>query len=193
MRGHGHVPASGMRTPSNVCPAFTGRETRVAHRTQTLPVSEACSRSDLAERLVHASLRLGAEPLQGGPEQGTEEAGQALEGELGGVGHLGVGIDAAEAHGVDGDDRLVLSAQLNALTRDEVTHDIGQLSFPAEEPRGVEVGGADSAVAVTLHGDYGARVPLGGRGEVRKVTEHHVQRLVDHDGLLHSHGVLTLS
>ena len=74
-----------------------------------------------------------AEPFEGGPEQRGEETGRAFEGELGCVGHFGARTDAAEGHGVDGDDRLVLPAGPDALTGHELTHDVGQLGLPAEE------------------------------------------------------------
>jgi hypothetical protein len=88
-----------------------------------------------------AKLRLLAEPFEGGPEQRGEETGRAFEGELGCVGHLGAAVDAAEGHGVDGDDRLVFSAEPDALTGDELAHDVGQLGLPAEEGGGVEIAG----------------------------------------------------
>src|ERR1700680_2496402 len=106
--------------------------------------------SELVERCAHAGLRLLAEPLESGPEQRGEETGRAFEGELGCVGHLGGGISPAEAHGVDGGDRLVFPAEPDVLTGDELTHDVCQLGLAAEERGGVEVGGADSSVAMMV-------------------------------------------
>jgi hypothetical protein len=49
-----------------------------------------------------------AEPLERRPEQWGEEPGRPFEGELGCVDHLGAALNAAEGHGVDGGERLVL-------------------------------------------------------------------------------------
>jgi hypothetical protein len=127
-------------------------------------------RSEPVQRIAHAGLRLCAEPLKGGPEQGGKETGRAFDGELGSIGHLGAAVDTAEAHGVDGDDRLVLPAELDALGRDELTHDVCQLGLPAEDRGGVQVGSADPSVAMLVHGRRGARVPLRRRGEIGEVA-----------------------
>src|SRR6185437_2207559 len=81
--------------------------------------------SELVQRFAHAGLRLLAEPFEGGPEQRGEETGRPFEREFSCVGHLGACIDAAEGHGVDGDDRLVFCAEPDALTGDELAHDVG--------------------------------------------------------------------
>ena len=96
---------------------------------------------------MHAGLRLLAEPLERRPEQWGEEPGRPFEGELGCVDHLGAGLNAAEGHGVDGGERLVLPLQPDALTGDELMHDVSQLGLPAEERGGVEVSRTDASVA----------------------------------------------
>ena len=74
--------------------------------------------SEPVQRRAQADLRLIAEAGEGGPEQGGDEAGRALERELGGVCHLGTGRYGAEGHGVNGGDRLVLSVKLYELLVD---------------------------------------------------------------------------
>src|SRR5450631_4319742 len=74
------------------------------------------------EGLSHAGLGLVAEPGEGRLHQGGDEPGEALEGEVRGVGHLGVGVLGVAArltkgHGVMGDDRLVLTTKGNVPVR----------------------------------------------------------------------------
>ena len=71
-------------------------------------LGETLDTDNIAADYAAGGLRLCAEPLEGGPEQRGKGTGRAFEGELGCVGHLGVGVDAAEGHGVDGGGRLVL-------------------------------------------------------------------------------------
>jgi len=122
--------------------------------------------SELVQCFAHAGFCLVAEVFEGGLEQWGDEAGQAFEGEVGGVGYLGSGRHWPEGHGVNGHDGLVLSAKSNELAVHEFIDDVGESRLPAEKCRGVEVGGTNSAFAVLAHGGERAWVPLGGCGEV---------------------------
>src|SRR5680860_330536 len=140
----------------------------------------------------HAGLGLVAQPFESRFQERREDPGHALEGEVGRVGHLGAGGRCAagnllEGHGVVGDDRLVLAAKGDALVRDQLLHDVGQLRLASGEGRGVQVLGPEASVAAGPTGLDRARVPLGGRGEVRQVGKDLVHRFVDGDGQLHSH------
>ena len=108
--------------------------------------------SELVQCLAQTGFCLVAEVFEGGLEQWGDEAGQAFEGEVGGVGDLGSGSHWPEGHGVNGDDGLVLSAKSNELAVDECIDDVGESRLPAEKCRGVEVGGTNFAVAVLAHG-----------------------------------------
>jgi hypothetical protein len=66
--------------------------------------------SELVQGLAQAGFRFVAEAFEGGHEQGGDEAGRALEGELGGVRYLGSGRHGPEGQGVNGGDCLVFSA-----------------------------------------------------------------------------------
>src|SRR5580765_3918436 len=89
--------------------------------------------SESVQRLAQAAFGLVAEAFEGRLEQWGEDAGWAFEGELGGIGYLGSGRHGPEGQGVNGDDGLVLPAEPDALTGDELTHDVGQLGCPAEK------------------------------------------------------------
>src|SRR5689334_25231172 len=85
--------------------------------------------SEPVQRLAQAGFGFVAEAFERGLEQRGEDAGWAFEGELGSVGHLGSGRHGPEGQGVNGDDGLVLPAEPDALTGDELTHDeIGRAS-----------------------------------------------------------------
>src|SRR5664280_675880 len=89
---------------------------------QTARISAPSDVSQLFQGRGHAGLGLVAEPGESGFHQWCNKLGDALEGEVRGVGHLGVTPRVSEGHGVQGDDRLVLTSKADVPVRDPVSY-----------------------------------------------------------------------
>src|SRR5665647_1448364 len=150
--------------------------------------SQSSDLSQLFEGRGHAGLGLVAEPSEGRFHQRCNEPGDALEDEVRRVGHLGVAVHLPEGHGVQGYDRLILTSKADVPVRDQINDHVGEPRLATGEGRGVQVLRAERPVARGPDGLDRARVPLGCRGEVRQIGEYLLQRLLDGDGPLQSHG-----
>src|SRR5664280_3670775 len=137
----------------------TGR-TVTGLSSQTGCVSLRGDVSQSFQRRGHAGLGLVAEPGEGRVHQRCDEPGDALEGEVCRVGHLGVAVHLPEGHGVVGYDGLVLTSKGDVPVRDQINHHVGELSLATGEGRGVQVLRAERPVPRGPDGLDRARVPF---------------------------------
>src|SRR5680860_523772 len=183
--------SSGTRRPPMYPVAPVTRASGLAGRAGGYVTGRSSPSSDLSQSFEgrgHAGLGLVAEPSEGRFHQRCNEPGDALEGEVRRVAHLGVAVQLPESHGVQGYDRLILTSKADVPVRDQINHHVGELCLATGEGRRVQVLRAERPVARGPDGLDRARVPLGCGGEVRQIGEYLLQRLLDGDGPLQSHG-----